>query len=332
MSSPQSPKTHLVVGSGPIGAALARRLLVEGFKVKVVTRSGTGPEGCELIAADASDAPVMVELCRGVDVIYNCVNPAYHRWPTDWPPISHSLLGAAASSGAVLVTVSNLYGYGPASSSLGVASYDARHPMTEETPLAAPGSKGRVRAQMWREALAAFEAGDAKVVEVRAADYIGPRADSVVGTRFIPRVLSGKSIASIGRTDVAHTFTYTEDVARLALKVGAEPAAWGKAWHVPSNAPRTQQDVAIDVAAYAKGQHVAVRGLASGVLALLGLFSRQMRELRETEYQFRDEFVMDSSRAQSAFHMAPTPWSEIIAATVQSYEAHDVTRTKESVQ
>ena len=45
----------------------------------------------------------------------------------------------------------------------------------------------------------------------------------------------------------------------------------------------------------------------------MGLAWPLMRELRETEYQFRDDFVMDSSAAQAAFGLKPTPWEEIVA-------------------
>ena len=36
---------HLVVGAGPVGTAVARRLLADGHHVRVVTRSGSGPDG-----------------------------------------------------------------------------------------------------------------------------------------------------------------------------------------------------------------------------------------------------------------------------------------------
>jgi len=49
----------------------------------------------------------------------------------------------------------------------------------------------------------------------------------------------------------------------------------------------------------------------------MGLLSPLMRELRETEYQFRDDFVMDSMAAQVTFGLKPTPWEEIIAETVR---------------
>ena len=154
--------THLVVGAGPVGTAVARRLLADGHHVRVVTRSGSGPEGVERVSADAADAARLADLADGAVAIYNCVNPTYSRWEQDWPPVAAALLAAAESSGAVLATVGNLYGYG---------RVDA--PMTEQTPLAATGHKGRVRNAMWRDALAAHEAGRIRTFEVRGSDYLG---------------------------------------------------------------------------------------------------------------------------------------------------------------
>src|SRR5450631_3437435 len=147
---------HLVVGAGPIGSATAVRLAEQGEEVVVVTRSGSGPahRGITRTSADASSTAAMAELATGAVAIYNCANPAYHRWPTDWPPIAQALLTAAERSNAVLVTASNLYAYGRVSG-----------PMTEDLPLAALGPKGRTRAQMWREALAAHESGRVRVTE-----------------------------------------------------------------------------------------------------------------------------------------------------------------------
>jgi hypothetical protein len=56
----------------------------------------------------------MARPTEGAAVLYNSANPAYHRWPELWPPIAAALLEAAERAGAVLVTISNRYGYGPA--------------------------------------------------------------------------------------------------------------------------------------------------------------------------------------------------------------------------
>jgi nucleoside-diphosphate-sugar epimerase len=303
--------SHLVIGAGVIGGRVAQLLAERGERVSVVSRSGSGPANVTRVAADARDAETMTQLAEGAGVIYNCVNPPYHRWPADWPPIAASVLNAAEHSGAVLVTLSNLYGYGPRA-----GSYDPSHPMTEETPLAATGPKGQVRARVWQDALAAHRAGRVRATEVRAADFVGPGAESALGERVVRRIRHGKSVSVLGRADRLHTWSFTEDVASMLVVAGTDPAAWGRAWHVPSNEPRTQRKVISDLAAVAGTGQVRVSTIPSAVVAGLGLVWPLMRELHETEYQFREDFVMDSSAAQATFGLKPTAWEEIVAVTV----------------
>jgi len=305
-------ESSLVVGAGVIGSRVAGMLAERGDSVSVVSRHGSEPAGragISHVAADAADAGAMARLAEGVSVIYNCVNPPYHRWPADWPPIAASVLAAAERSGAVLVTLSNLYGYGP-------GRYDEAHPMTEATPLAATGRKGRVRARVWQDALAAHQAGRVRVAEVRAADFVGPGAQSALGERIVRRVRQGKGVSVLGRAGRPHTWSFTGDVARMLVTAGTDPGAWGRAWHVPSNEPRSQRQVIDDFARAAGVGQVRVGEIPSVVLGGMGLFSPLLREVRETEYQFRDDFVMDSSAAQAAFGLKPAPWEEIVAVTV----------------
>ena len=308
-------ESYLVVGAGVIGSRVAAMLAERGDHVSVVSRRGSGPAapaGITSVAADAADAGAMARLAEGAAAIYNCVNPPYHRWPADWPPIAASVLGAAERSGAVLITLSNLYGYGPRVP----GGYDEAHPMTEATPLAATGRKGRVRARVWQDALAAHQAGRVRAAEVRGADFIGPGAQSALGERIVRRVRQGKSVSVLGRADRPHTWSFTDDVARMVVTAGTDPRAWGRAWHVPSNEPRSQRQVIDDLARAAGVGHVRVGEIPSVVLRGMGLVWPLMRELRETEYQFRDDFVMDSSAAQATFGLKPTPREEIVAVTV----------------
>lgn len=309
---------HLVVGAGPIGSGVARALAAQGHAVRVVSRSGSGPagEGIERLATDAAATESMARLAAGATAIYNCAMPAYDRWPTDWPPIAQSLLAAAERSGAVLVTVSNLYAYGPAPASLGVPAYDERHPLTEATPLAAVGAKGRVRRQMWIDALAAHEAGRIRAVEVRSSDYVGGGAQSVLGERALTPLLAGRTIRLLGRTDRLHSWTFIDDVVRMVVTAAADPRAWGRAWHTPSNAPHTVHAVLDELARRAGVSTPRVQTLPSIGLRALGLISPLLRELRETEYQFGDDFVMDSSAAQRTFGLRPTPWDAVLEAVL----------------
>src|SRR5574341_287961 len=155
---------QVIVGSDPVGSATAMWLAGQGHHVRVLSRSGSGPavDGVERVAVDATDADSLTGLLTGAEVLYNCASPPYHRWATDWPPLAASMLRAAERTGAVLVTMSNLYGYGPVD-----------HPISERDPLRATGLKGKVRAALWTQALAVHQAGRARVTEARAADYFG---------------------------------------------------------------------------------------------------------------------------------------------------------------
>ena len=106
---------HVIVGAGAVGSATALLLAGRGEQVRVISRRGTGPQhaAIERVAADATDAERLTALATGAAALYNCANPLYHQWFTDWPPLASALLTAAERSGAVLATMSNLYGYGP---------------------------------------------------------------------------------------------------------------------------------------------------------------------------------------------------------------------------
>ena len=285
--------THLVVGAGPVGSATARQLLAQGYHVRVVTRSGSGPDGAERVAADAADATRLSELADGTVAIYNCVNPTYSRWEQDWPPVAAALLAAAESSGAVLATVGNLYGYG---------KVDA--PMTEETPLAATGHKGRVRIEMWRDALAAHQAGRIRTFEVRGSDYLG--GNSLLSVLVTPALRKGRRAFAPAALDAPHTWTCTEDVAALLITGVYDERAWGRPWHVPSDEPRTLRELTA-IAAAQLGAKPKLTSLPEWVLWSAGLVNPMAKELRETQHQFRRPFVLDSSLAQKTFGLVPTP-------------------------
>lgn len=298
---------HTVLGAGQVGTRLASLLAQQGQEVRLVSRRGVAPEGIKAISADAADLDALQSAASGSDVIYNCINPAYHRWVQDWPPMSANIITTAQTQQAVLVTLSNLYGYGPV---------DA--PMTEQTPLTAHTRKGAVRAQMWREALAAHEAGRIRAVEVRASDFVGDAGDQTnFGDRVIPKMRAGKAVSMMGKLDQPHTWTYTGDAATLLATVASRPDAWGQVWHVPSNAPRTQEQVVTDLAAELGVPVPKMRTLGAGMLRTAGVFNPTIRELVEMLYEFDRPFIMDSSAAQATFGLAPTQWDEVIAEIVR---------------
>ena len=304
--------THLVVGAGAVGSALATTLADAGAEVVLVSRSGRGPADGRIrrVAADASSVDALLAACPDAVVVYNAVNPEYTRWPQDWPPMAAAFLAYAERTGAVLAVVSNLYGYGPVDGA-----------MTEDLPLAATGEKAQVRVRMWREQKAAHDAGRIRMVEVRGSDYICPGEQSMLGDRVMPRLLAGRSVQLVGDIDQPHTWTAPVDVARTLVTAAATSAALGRAWHVPSNPPRSQREAVRDLAAAAGLPAPKVGRVPTPVLWGLGLVQPVIRELRETDYQRERPYLLDDSAARRELGLEPTPWADLLAGMVAHYRA-----------
>lgn len=307
---------HLIVGAGPVGSATATLLAERGERVRVVTRSGSGPvrHGIERVAADATDAGRLAELARGAVAVYNCANPPYHRWPQAWPPLASAMLAAAESAGAVLVTTGNLYGYGPVDG-----------PMTERTPLRPSSVKGAVRARMWQDALAAHEAGRLRVTEARASDFIGPGAQGLLVFMVLAKVVRGRRASVPVSLDAPHSFTYVPDVARTLVALAADERAWGRAWPVPTAPPVTVREAAARACALVGAPAPRLATMPRAVLWAGGVFAPQVREFGEVAYQWRRPFVLDSSATTATFGVAPTDLDESLRVTAESLLPQRVT-------
>ena len=303
--------THVIVGSGPVGTTTALLLADLGHQVRVITRSGRGPthRNIERVALDAANEAALTKATAGGAAIYNCMNPPYHRWPTDWPPIANAMLVAAESAAAVLVMMGNLYGYGPTTT-----------PMKESDPLASTGVKGAVRIKMWRDALAAHQSGRIRATEVRASDFIGPEVlNSHLGERVIPKLLKGKRVQVLGNPDMAHSFTFMPDVASALVTAATDERAWGKAWHVPTNPAITSREMITMMSKIAGVAPVKVSGIPNAILKVGGVFSPMFRELPEMLYQFDRPFIVDSSLFTATFGQSPTPLQESLTSTIDWY-------------
>ncbi|MBE1487029.1 NAD-dependent epimerase/dehydratase family protein [Plantactinospora soyae] len=297
---------QVIIGAGPVGRSVARLLVERGDRVRLVSRRGAGPDhpGIERIAADAADRERLTELADGAATLYNCANPAYHRWPTDWPPIAAAVLATAERTGAVLAVTSNLYGYGPVDG-----------PMTEDTPMRPVGAKGQVRARMWQDASAAHEAGRIRMTEVRGSDYLGAGAQTPFTVLVVPKVLAGRRVSVPADLDAPHSWTYVGDVARTLVAAADDERAWGRPWHVPSQPPASFRQLAVRLAELAGAPAPRLASMPAPLLWLGGLFDPMARELRETAYQFRRPFVLDSSAATATFGITPTDRDDALRAT-----------------
>ena len=247
--------------------------------------------------------------CEGASVVYQCLNPPYHRWAELFPPLQEAVLDGAAAAGAKLVSMENVYMYG----STGGA------PITEDVPYAATTRKGRVRARMAEQWQAAHRAGKVRATAGRASDFFGPRGRiSAMGERVFDRALAGKTAEVLGDPDQPHTYSYLGDIARGLVILGERDEALGEAWHIPSAETRTTRAF-VEAVFERAGAEARLRALPRWLVPLIGLFNRPVRELREMLYEFEEPFILDHSRFEKAFGQIATPLPEAIDATLEWY-------------
>jgi len=304
-------ETHVVLGSGTVGSKLATKLSLAGKRVVVISRSQKGPSlaNVERLVGDASSIESLRSAVPKADFIYNCINPPYNKWDKQWPPIQRAVIELTMKCNAVLVTCSNLYGYGP-----------HKGVLTEDLPLRATWKNGRIRADMWLQVKELHDVGKIRATEVRGSDYISASDQSRMGDRVVPRLMQGKSVQLLGSLDKLHTWTDPDDVAHLMMVVAQEEVAWGKPWHVPSNGPMTQRHVIRDIALELGMKDPKVSSVPPIIEKTLGLFNPIMRELKNTSYQFNESFVMSDERSRKAFGLKPKAWDLVIRDLVAHYK------------
>lgn len=305
---------HVVFGTGPLGLAVIDELVRQNKPVRAVNRSGKAsvPAGVEMMAGDAGDPAFTRQAAQGAGVVYNCVNPPYTQWPELFPRLQAGVLAGAASNGAKLVVMENLYMYGPTGGKM----------LTENLPYASTTRKGRTRATMSQALLEAHQRGEVRVTMGRASDYFGPRGrESAMGERVMYPALAGKTTQFIGKVDLLHSYTYIPDVGKALVILGERDEALGKAWHIPNAPAITTREFIGKV--YAEAGHTPrISMMPKLLLKGLALVVPILRELDEMAYEFEEPFLVDSSPFERTFGMTATPLDSAIRTTVEWFREH----------
>lgn len=302
-----APALYVVTGAGPVGWTVAEQLAASGHRVRVLTRSGSGPDHPRVDrgAVDVSDPAQLGGLFRGAKAVFHCIHGSRYSaktWAEELPRAEATVLAAAGEAGAVVVFPESLYSYS-----------EPDRPMTEEGPREARGGKRGIRTEL----LKARAASATDTVSVAASDFFGPRVrTSHAGERMVKPVLAGKSLMVIGNPGLPHSFTYVPDLAAAMIRAAQDPGLWNRVWHAPTGPAPSQRKIAEAFAAAAGARTPRVAGIPGWVLRTMAVVSPGARELAETLYQFERPFVLDSSASEAALGLRPTPLKEAAAATV----------------
>lgn len=297
----------IVTGAGPVGWTVATQLANAGYRVRVLTRSGSGPEHplIERRRVDVAEPAQLQAAMAGVDAVFHCIHGSKYSadaWRTELPRAERAVLAAAGGAGAVVVFPESLYSYST-----------PEEVMTEDSPRQASGGKRGIRTTL----LAARAASVTPTVSVVASDFFGPHVRNAhAGDRMVPLILAGRRVQVIGSTERLHSFTYVPDLAAAMIRAAARPALWNSVLHAPTNEALPQRALAGAFAAAAGVPAPKVSALPGWALRTAGRLSASMREMAEMLYQFEDEFVMDSTASEKLLGRTPTSWDTAAKETV----------------
>jgi len=303
-----SRQQFVIIGAGPVGQAVVRRLVYRGIEPTVISRSGPTLAGARTVVADVGDAAGLRQALVEADVVLQCAQPPYHRWAEEFPQFQRNVVDACTDSGSTLIAAENLYVYGTPGTAI-----------SEQSPFQPTTQKGRVRLAMIEELRDADRAGKLRTAAVRSSDFFGPGVTgSAYGQRFFGPIAAGRKAQLLGDPDALHSITFIDDYAETLIRVALDPTSWGQAWIPPTARPITQRAI-LELAAQAAGTAPRFQKVGPAMLRLAGMFSPPAKEMIEMLGEFTADYVVDSTAAEERFGLSPVPLADAIAVTIAAH-------------
>ncbi len=280
--------------SGQIGQELARSLKRDFTgDIRLVSRNPRKVNDTDrLHRADLLNAAETSRAVEGSDIVYLTAGlPMDTRlWVEQWPVIMRNVIDACAAHGARLVFFDNTYMYP-----------QTAEPQTESMRFESNGEKGRIRAAIAADLLAAMENGRVSAMICRAPEFYGPgKTQSITNSAILEPLRDGKTARVFLRDDTLRSLIFTPDASQAMALLGNTPDAYGQTWHLPCDDDRLTYRDFIALAARTFGTEPRYAVLKRWQLRLAGLFSPIVRDAAELlpRYAADNIFVSDKFRTR----------------------------------
>ncbi|WP_434212837.1 NAD-dependent epimerase/dehydratase family protein [[Pseudomonas] boreopolis] len=281
--------------NGQIAVELARELRRSYTgELKLVSRNPRKVNDTDVLAsADLLNARQTAQSVEGSDIVYFTAGlpPDTDLWERQFPTMLRNALDASRAAGAKFAYFDNTYMY-PQDDRL----------LTEETPFQPVGRKGRVRARMAEMVLEEMARGEIPVLIARAPEFYGPgKTQSFTNALITDKLKAGKTPRVPVRDDTRRTLIWTPDASRALAALGNTPDAYGQTWHLPCCDDRPTYEQFVAMACEEFGRPVSYKVVGKWAFAIAGIFSPQIREIRELLPRYEQDNLFDSSKFKRRF-------------------------------
>src|SRR5450755_2932239 len=308
-------KIALFGAAGAIGQTIARALSHNHREYRVVGRSrasleqafGSDPR-VEIVAWNPDDPTSVEAAAQGIHTIIYVVGVAYDHFELHPQLIRKTLHGAIAADVQRVLLIGTVYPYGLAQT----------NPVREDHPRDPHTFKGRMRKEQEDLLLEADAAGKIHGLVLRLPDFYGPGVDkSFLHSIFVAAATGGRAQV-IAPLDTPHEYVYVPDVGSVVARLIADPAAYGRVWHLAGAGTITTRGV-IRHAFALTGNKPKLIVAGKTTLRLMGIFNPLMREMVEMNYLQTNPIVLDDTALHGLLGaIQKTPYEDGIRRCVEA--------------
>ena len=287
---------HTILGaSGQIGTELALALKAyHTDAIRVVSRQPQKINPSDsVLSADLMNPSQTSAAIAGSEVVYLTAGLPMDtkRWVNQWPLIMQNVIVGCREHGAKLVFFDNTYMYPQTS-----------EPQTEQTRFEPNGAKGRVRAQIANQLLAAMQAGEIEALICRAPEFYGPgKTQSITNATILSPLRAGKPARVFIADNTLRTLIYTPDASRAMALLGNTEDAFNQTWHLPCDDQRLTYQQFIALASDILQRPCDHKVLKAWQLRMVSLFNKSVRGTLELLPRYAHDNIFVSDKFKQRF-------------------------------
>ncbi|KMQ60760.1 NAD-dependent dehydratase [Chryseobacterium sp. BLS98] len=281
--------------NGQIGEELARALKQKYTSdIRIVSRNPVKVNDTDTVfPADLSKREEAIEAVKGSEIAYFTLGMPMNTdlWEKQFSVILNNVIDACKINGTKLVFFDNTYMY----------PQDGRI-LTEQTPFAPVGKKGKVRQQMAEMLLKEMKTGQIEAVICRAPEFYGPgKTQSITNTMIFNNIKAHKKLKVPLRDDTVRSLIWTPDASRATALIGNTPDAFGQTWHLPVDSNKLTYKQFIALASQIYGRELKYTVIPKFVFKIGALFNKQAKELQELLPRYGNDNIFDDSKFRTRF-------------------------------